>query len=70
MSGIIPFMDLMIELLFIFDIQLAKLEFFCRVFEYNLSCVSVADSNKLLPRTKYIANKYHHFQSFVQKKNM
>ena len=63
-----PFMELMKEVSFIFDIHLPKLEVFCAVFEDNQGCISVAKSNKFSPRTKYIAIKYHHFRSFVQKK--
>ena len=68
MREVIPFMSLMKEVYFIFDIRLPKPEVFCKVFKDIQSCIAVADSNKLSPRTKHIAIKYHHFRSFVQKK--
>ena len=61
-------MELMKEVSFIFDIHIPKTEVFCKVFEENLNCISVAESNKFSPRTKHIAIKHHHFQSFVQNK--
>ena len=48
----IPFMALMKEVYFIFDINLLKPEFFCKVFEVNQSCINVVESNKSSPRTK------------------
>ena len=68
MQEVIPFIALMEELYFIFDLHIPKLETFCEVFKDNQSCIDVADSNKLPPKTKYITIKYHHLQSFVQKK--
>ena len=61
-------MELMKEVSFIFDIHIPKPEFFCKVFEENRNCIAVAESNKFSPRTKHIAIKYHHFQSFVKNK--
>ena len=61
-------MELMKEVSFIFDIHIPKPEVFCKVFEENRNCIFVAESNKLSPRTKHIAIKYHNFQSFVQNK--
>ena len=59
-------MALMKEVSFIFDLHLPKPEVFCKVFEDNKSCIDVAKSNKLSPRTKHIAIKYHRFRSFIQ----
>ena len=66
MHEVIPFMALMTEVSFIFDINVPNSEVFCRVFKDNQSCISVAESNKFSPRTKNIAIKYHLFRSFVQ----
>ena len=59
-------MALMKEVYFILDIHIPKPEVFCKVSEYNQSCISVAESNKFSPRTKHIAVKYHNFQIFVK----
>ena len=61
MRKVIPFMALMKEVSFIFDIHLPKSEVFCKVFEDSQSCISVVESKTFSPRTKYIAIKYHHF---------
>ena len=39
-----------------------------KVFEYNQSCIAVAESKKLLARTKHVAIKYHHFKNLVDDK--
>ena len=52
----IPFMTLMKELSFIFDIHLPKTEVSCKLFEYNQGFIAVAESNKFSPR-KQIAIK-------------
>ena len=68
MREVITFIELIKEVSFIFGIHLPNSEVFCKVFKDNNSCTAVADSNKLSPRTKNIAIKYHHFLIFVQKK--
>ena len=70
MCNVIPFMVLMKETSFGFDIHLPNPELFCKVFEDKKSCISVAESNKFLTITKHIAINYHHFQRFVQKENI
>ena len=50
--------------------HLPKPEVFCKVFKDNKRFIAVAESNKFSPRTKNIAIKYHHFRSFLQKKNI
>ena len=67
MNEVIPFMALIKEASFIFDIHLPKPEVFCKVFEENQSFISIVESNIFSPKTKHIAIKYHHFQSFIQK---
>ena len=66
MRELIPFMALMKEVFFILDIHLPKSEVICELFEDNQSCIAVAESKKFPPRKKYIAIKYHNFQSFIQ----
>ena len=65
---VIPFMAMIKEVSFIFNIHLPKPEVFCKVLEDNKSCIAVTESNKLSPRTKHITIKYHHLRSFLQKK--
>ena len=55
MRKVIPFMELMKEVSFYFDIHITNPEAYCKVFEDNQSCIAVKDSNKFSPRTKYIA---------------
>ena len=50
----IPFMTLMKELSFIFDIHLPKTEVSCKLFEYNQGFIAVAESNKFSPRKKLL----------------
>ena len=61
-------MKLMIKVSFIFDIHLPNPKVFCKLFEYNQSCIYVAESKTFPPRAKHRAIKYHHLRSFVQKK--
>ena len=53
MRYIIPFMELMKEVSFIFDINLPKSEVFYKVFEANQSCIAIAESNKFSLRKKH-----------------
>ena len=61
-------MELVKKFSFVFYTHLPNPEVFCKVFKDNQSCISVAESNKLSPRTKHIAINYHHPQSSLQKK--
>ena len=56
------------KLYFVFDIYLPKPEVFFKLSKENQSCIYVAESNKLSPRTKHISIKYHHSQSFIKNK--
>ena len=38
----------------------------CKVFEDNKSCIAIAMSQKISPRTRHIAIKYHHFRHYVE----
>ena len=64
---VIPAMNLMRELNVIFPVNLVK-PGFCLVHEDNQSCIAMANSKKMTPRTKHIALKYHHFKHFVERK--
>ena len=60
MREVIPFMTFMKELSFIFDIHLPNPEVFCKLFEDNQSCISMAESIFFPPVTKKIDIKYHY----------
>ena len=64
---VIPFMRLISEVNVIFSINTDTPKIFCKVFEDNEACISMATSSKFTPRTKHIALKYHHFRSWVDK---
>ena len=51
MHKVIPFMALMNEDYFIFDIHISSPEAFCIVFKDNKSCIDVTESDKSPPRT-------------------
>ena len=58
---LIPFMALLKEIPFIFDIHIPNTEVFLKVFKDNQICIAVVESNKISLRTKHITIKYHHF---------
>ena len=68
MRNVIPFVALIREVSFIFDIYLPNPEVFSKVSKNNQSFISVAESNCFLPITKHISNKHHQFQRLSQKK--
>ena len=47
-----------------------KPEIHCKLFKDNNSCISVAESPKITPRTKHMSIKYHHIRSFVKNKSI
>jgi len=65
LRDVIPFMLFLTELSVIFDLHLPKPKLFCRVFEDNESCISLA-KGRFYPRTKHISLKYHHFKHHVE----
>ncbi len=67
MRETIPFMRFMTELDVVFPIYLPKPKLYCKIFEDNEACISMATSIKFTPRTKHLALKYHHFRSWVSK---
>jgi hypothetical protein len=62
----IPIQNLVKEVSCIFHLPDPITDFCITVHEDNLSAISMAESLKFTPRTKYIAIKYHHFCSRVQ----
>ena len=65
MLEVIPFMNLIIEVVDVFTLHNPKNNFHCKVFEENRSCIKVAENPKFIPRTMHITIKYHHFRYFV-----
>ena len=68
MREVIPFMNLLQEFNKIFILNLEEPKFHCKVFGDNKSCIVIATSNRVSPRTKHIAIKYQHFQHYVKQK--
>ena len=66
---VIPAMNLMEGLNDVFPMQLSK-PGFCLVHEDNQSCIAMANSKKINPRTKNNSLKYHHFKNFVERKQI
>ena len=52
MRKVIHFRELMKEVYFTLDIHLPNPEVYCKVFEYNKSCIALGESNKFSPRKK------------------
>ncbi len=63
---VIPLMNLMEELGEVISFYNPTPSICCRIFEDNRSCIVVAESARLTPRTKHIAIKYHHFREFIK----
>ena len=66
MQEVIPLVNLMDELESLILFFNLTPEIGCKMFEDNQSCIIVAESARLTPRTKHIAIKYHHFCQFVK----
>ena len=62
-------MTLIEEINEIFPLYIDQPNFYCKVWEDNQSCITMATSQKFSPWTKHIALKYHHFRSFVDGDN-
>ena len=56
MRKLMLFMALVKEVPFIFDINIPKLEVYCKVFKYNQNCIAVDESKMFTPRNIY---RYH-----------
>jgi hypothetical protein len=70
MRETIPVMQLLEELSKVIDLHMPEPNIFCKVFEDNTSCISIATAQKFSPRTKHISLKYHHFRKFVTDKTI
>ena len=70
MHQVIPLMNLIAEIRYIFNIYMPKPQIHCKVFEDNQSAITISESSKFTPRTKHIALKYHHFREYVKNKTM
>lgn len=66
MREVIPLISLMGELQTLVPFYNPTPQVRCKIFEDNRSCIVVAESARLTPRTKHIAIKYHHFRSIVK----
>ena len=66
MRTVIPLIQLMDELKELVPFYNPTPKIRCKLFEDNRSCIIVAESARLTPRTKHIAIKYHHFREFVK----
>ena len=66
MREVIPLIAMMDELESLIPFFNPTPQIRCKLFEDNRSCIIVAESARLTPRTKHIAIKYHHFRQFVK----
>lgn len=66
MCEVIPLVNLMTELKIVVYFYDPTPGVKCKLFEDGRSCLVVAESACLTPRTKHIAIKYHHFRSMVK----
>ena len=65
MRDAVPLTQLIDELRTILPLDPPQTEVKCTIFEDNESCIAIAKSPRLRPRTKHIAIKYHHFRKGV-----
>ncbi len=63
---VIPLAKLMQELQLVIPFYNPTPSICCKIFEGNRSCIVIAKSTCLMPRTKHIAIKYQHFREFVK----
>ena len=68
MREVIPLIWLLKDLKKACDIIDTPLNVYCKVFEDNKSCITVAESKKPPVRTKHIAIKYHYFRGLIEDK--
>ena len=67
MRDIIPLIQLITEISCIYPVINPEPKVRCKVFEDNESCIAIAKSQELSPRTRHIAIKYHHFRHYVDR---
>ena len=66
MKELLPTRQLLMEVAQALDVNLSEeATTYCKVFEDNQSCIALAKSAKMNPRTKHIAIKYHLFRQLV-----
>ena len=66
MKELLPAKQLLVEVTEALDVKLSEeATAYCKVFEDNQSCIALAKSAKMNPRTKHIAIKYHFFRQMV-----
>jgi hypothetical protein len=64
---VIPLLTVMEEINEVFSLMMNPLNFYCKVWEDNQSCIVMATSQKLsMPWMKHITLKYHHFKQYVE----
>ena len=66
LCNVIPLVNLMNKLLSTMDINHIQSIMKCRVYKDNQSTITIAKAPSMLPRTKHIRLKYHHFRQFVK----
>ena len=66
---VIPFINLLKEIKKYMNLEIDDAQMICKIHEDNTSCITIAESNKLTPRTKHISLKYHWFRSFLSGPN-
>ena len=66
LRNVIPLINLLNELMPNLDIPCIQPTLKCTVFEDNQSTIAVAKATSMLPRTKHIGLKYHHFRQAIQ----
>ena len=65
LRSVIPLVNLMNEFIPALNIEHVKPILKCKVFEDNQSTIAIARAPSMLPRTKHIGLKHHHFRQFV-----
>ena len=66
---IIPFVNLLKEIDEYIKLDIKPSQMYCKLFEDNTSCITIAQGKKFSPRTKHISLKYHWFRSFLSGPN-
>ena len=65
MRDVIPLMNLLDKFSMVVKVTNVPPKIKCKVFEDNTSCIKVATTSSITPRTKHIALKYHFFRFHV-----
>jgi hypothetical protein len=67
---VIPLLTVMEEINEVFPLMMNPLNFYCKVWEDNQSCIAMATSQKFLPQATHIMLKYHHFKQYVKSRKI